>query len=176
MLQLSASDQIRFTLTVISKIKGGSNVDLRQCLNQISLFSVSYEIFSTQSTPALRYWPWMLATMVFFFFWFSKSTSLHINVWICFIWKIVTFYDLQYIKTNIKYNAFSLLFIDVFNTLYLSMYYRAIAFCFFFVLSSISWDACHRYSTNLSSSSPKIYKIHSTCWSPSSIIQIIGNL
>lgn len=112
----------------------------------------------------------------FFFFWFSKSTSLHINVWICFIWKIVTFYDLQYIKTNIKYNAFSLLFIDVFNTLYLSLCYRAIAFCFFFVLSSISWDACHRYSTNLSSSSPKIYKIHSTCWSPSSIIQIIGNL
>lgn len=73
----------------------------------------------------------------FFFFWFSKSTSLHINVWICFIWKIVTFYDLQYIKTNIKYNAFSLLFIDVFNTLYLSLCHRAIAFCFFLY--------CHQY-------------------------------
>lgn len=162
---------------MILKIKSGSNVDLRQCLTQISLYlSELRDILNSVNRSHAIFAVNVCDNDFFFFFWFSKSTSLHINVWICFIWKIVTFYDLQYIKTNIKYNAFSLLFIDVFNTLYLSLCYRAIAFCFFFVLSSISWDACHRYSTNLSSSSPKIYKIHSTCWSPSSIIQIIGNL
>lgn len=123
-------------MTVISEIKGGSNVDLRQCLTQISLYLSELRDILYSINPS----PEILAVNVsdndFFF---SKSTSLHINVWICFIWKIVTFYDLQYIKTNIKYNAFSLLFIDVFNTLYLSLCYRAIAFCFFFFLY------CHQY-------------------------------